>query len=49
MKNFATTQPTMSARRWTAPVVTAAYNLLPISDVVVFDGRAGIRTWSPPV
>ena len=23
--------------------------LLPISDVVVFDGLAGIRAWSPPV
>jgi hypothetical protein len=23
--------------------------LLPISDVVVFDGFAGIRSWSPPV
>ena len=23
--------------------------LLPISDVVVFNGLAGIRTWSPPV
>jgi len=23
--------------------------LLPISDVVVFDGVAGIRSWSPPV
>ena len=23
--------------------------LLPISDVVVFDGLAGIRSWSPPV
>jgi hypothetical protein len=23
--------------------------LLPISDVVVFDGFAGIRTWDPPV
>ena len=23
--------------------------LLPISDVVVFDGVAGIRAWSPPV
>lgn len=52
MKSTAKTQPTMSARRWTAPVVTAAYNLLPISDVVVFGAtgvRAGIRTWSPPV
>ena len=26
-----------------------ASNLLPISDVVVFDGLAGIRTWDPPV
>jgi hypothetical protein len=23
--------------------------LLPISDVVVFDGLAGSRSWSPPV
>jgi hypothetical protein len=26
-----------------------ASNLLPISDVVVFDGLAGIRSWDPPV
>ena len=26
-----------------------ASNLLPISDAVVFDGLAGIRSWSPPV
>lgn len=28
---------------------TSAHSLLPISDVNVFDVRAGIRTWSPPV
>lgn len=32
--------------RTTTPKATA---LLPISDVVVFDGLAGIRSWSPPV
>ncbi len=26
-----------------------AISLLPISDVVVFDGLAGIRSWDPPV
>jgi hypothetical protein len=28
---------------------TSKTALLPISDVVVFDGFAGIRSWSPPV
>jgi hypothetical protein len=29
--------------------VAAKTALLPIGDVVVFDGLAGIRSWSPPV
>ena len=33
----------------TATTSTKANALLPISDVVVFDGLAGIRSWSPPV
>ena len=33
----------------TAPAATALTNLLPTSDVVVFDGLAGVRSWSPPV
>jgi hypothetical protein len=33
--------------RTAAPAKVTA--LLPISDVVVSDGFAGIRTWSPPV
>jgi hypothetical protein len=32
-----------------APTAVKATALLPISDVVVFDGAAGIRSWSPPV
>jgi hypothetical protein len=32
-----------------APIAAQATALLPISDVVVFDGAAGIRTWDPPV
>jgi hypothetical protein len=28
---------------------STANALLPISDLVVFDGLAGIRSWSPPV
>jgi hypothetical protein len=32
-----------------APTTSKANALLPISDVVVFDGLAGIRSWSPPV
>jgi hypothetical protein len=32
-----------------APTARKANVLLPISDVVVFDGFAGIRSWSPPV
>jgi hypothetical protein len=32
-----------------APTARKANALLPISDVVVFDGLAGIRSWSPPV
>jgi hypothetical protein len=36
-----TTVSTIAARKANA--------LLPISDVVVFDGLAGIRSWSPPV
>lgn len=32
-----------------APTAYKATALLPISDVVVFDGAAGIRSWSPPV
>ena len=31
------------------PGTASPTNLLPISDVVVFDGLAGIRAWSPPV
>lgn len=55
MNSTAKTRPTQSVRRLTAPVVTAAHSLLPISDVVVYDAfgvtgvPAGIRTWSPPV
>ena len=37
---------TVSAIATSARKATA---LLPISDVVVFDGFAGIRSWSPPV
>jgi len=33
----------------TATTRSKANALLPISDVVVFDGLAGIRSWSPPV
>ena len=33
----------------TATTSSKANALLPISDVVVFDGLAGIRSWSPPV
>ncbi len=40
--------PAAMRTRTVAPV-TQATALLPISDVVVFDGFAGIRTWSPPV
>jgi hypothetical protein len=32
-----------------APTTSKANALLPISDAVVFDGLAGIRSWSPPV
>jgi hypothetical protein len=33
-----------------APMVAVKGSaLLPISDVVVFDGVAGFRSWSPPV
>jgi hypothetical protein len=32
-----------------ATATSKANALLPISDVVVFDGLAGIRSWSPPV
>ena len=32
-----------------APAIAQATALLPISDVVVFDALAGIRSWSPPV
>jgi hypothetical protein len=32
-----------------ATSTSQANALLPISDVVVFDGLAGIRSWSPPV
>lgn len=38
-----TTVPTI------ATTISKANVLLPISDVVVFDGLAGIRSWSPPV
>lgn len=33
----------------TKAAAQSAISLLPISDVVVFDGLAGIRSWSPPV
>ena len=33
----------------TATTRSKANALLPISDLVVFDGLAGIRSWSPPV
>jgi hypothetical protein len=32
-----------------ATTTSKANALLPISDFVVFDGLAGIRSWSPPV
>jgi hypothetical protein len=32
-----------------ATTTSKANVLLPISDVVVFDGLAGIRSWDPPV
>jgi hypothetical protein len=32
-----------------ATSTSKANALLPISDLVVFDGLAGIRSWSPPV
>ena len=38
--------------RVSAAAPTTSYKataLLPISDVVVFDGFAGCRSWSPPV
>ena len=38
-----------SRTRTTTPVTTKATALLPISDVVVFNDIAGIRSWSPPV
>lgn len=37
------------AMRNRTAVTAKATALLPISDVVVFDGLAGIRSWSPPV
>lgn len=37
------------AMRDKTAVPAAATALLPISDVVVNDGFAGIRSWSPPV
>ena len=42
----ATKGTTVSAIATTSSKANA---LLPISDVVVFDGLAGIRSWSPPV
>jgi hypothetical protein len=42
-----------AAKGTTVPAIASttskANALLPISDVVVFDGLAGIRSWSPPV
>ena len=38
-----------SAMRNRTAAPTKVTALLPISDVVVYDGFAGIRTWSPPV
>jgi hypothetical protein len=37
------------AMRDRTAAATSKTALLPISDVVVFDGFAGIRSWSPPV
>jgi len=42
----------LQGTRVSAAASTATYKataLLPISDVVVFDGFAGCRSWSPPV
>lgn len=42
----------LQGTRMSAAASTTAYKataLLPISDVVVFDGFAGCRFWSPPV
>jgi hypothetical protein len=39
----------ITMRNRTAAATSKATALLPISDVVVFDGLAGIRSWSPPV
>jgi hypothetical protein len=39
----------VAARMRTVAPTTQATALLPISDVVVFDGLAGSRSWSPPV
>jgi hypothetical protein len=39
----------VAMRNRTVAPIAKATALLPISDVVVFDGVAGIRSWSPPV
>jgi hypothetical protein len=43
------TSVSVAARMRTVAPTTQAIALLPISDVVVFDGFAGSRSWSPPV
>ena len=48
-----TTPSYVAVKGTTVPAIATsarkATALLPISDVVVFDGFAGIRSWSPPV
>jgi len=47
-----TTPVYVAVKGTTVPAAAAARKanvLLPSSDVVVFDGLAGIRSWSPPV
>lgn len=39
----------VATRNRTVAPIAQATALLPISDVVVFDALAGIRSWSPPV
>ncbi len=39
----------VAMRNRTVAPIAKATALLPISDVVVVDGLAGIRSWSPPV
>lgn len=43
------TTVSVAVRNRTVAPIAQATALLPISDVVVFDGLAGSRSWSPPV